>query len=148
MDAATQRLSYASLSTYCLAGCLMEHFAVFRGWARVPASHLPAVQAAQGEGAAVIYVVPKTVLTIAIGVLLASPHPPVVSRSALWFNAVMMGVSWASSFAVQIPLQLWIRETGDQAAVRRLVRTSWVRVLAMAAHCAVVVWAVAAEEDA
>jgi uncharacterized membrane protein YGL010W len=141
---------YTMLSSYCLAGCLMEHFAVFPGWLLVSAADLPVVQVRQGHGSLAIYVIPKIVLTFFIIYLWAFTTEAVtapVSTASLRFSLAMLVISWISSFAVQIPLQLRIREGRDKSLVRRLIRTDWVRVLTMAAHCLAVVWAVAAGQE-
>lgn len=135
---------YTMLSSYCLAGCLMEHFAVFPGWLLVSTADLPIVQTRQGHGGLVIYVIPKTVLTFSLVYMWAISTEAIaapVSSASLRFSLAMMAISWTSSFAVQIPLQLRIREERDKSLVRRLIRTDWVRVLCMAAHCGAVIWA-------
>ena len=52
------------------AYCLMEHFAVFSGWRLVGAGEFKAVQTTQGHGSGIVYVVPKTLLTALVVVLL------------------------------------------------------------------------------
>jgi hypothetical protein len=143
--------SYAALSAYCLCGGVMEHTSVFRGWLQVhEPRQLKALQAASGHGVAYTYVVPKTALTIFNAYLVARP-PMATSgnsnlRFGLSFGMAMLSISWISSFLVQIPLQLRIRKTADQAAVRRLERTTWVRTLAIVVHACSVLWIVAKTE--
>ena len=64
MSTASWVICYGILSAYCLAGSLMEHFAVISGWSAVDAASFPAVHKAQGNGVAVVYVIPKITLTI------------------------------------------------------------------------------------
>src|SRR4029077_16280912 len=45
---------YGLLSAYCLAGSLMEHFAVISGWNAVDAASFPAVHKAQVNGVAAV----------------------------------------------------------------------------------------------
>jgi hypothetical protein len=137
---------YTILSSYCLAGCLMEHFAVFPGWLLVSPADIAVVQIRQGYGSLMIYVVPKSVLTIFLIYIWASTTEPTtapIPTLSLYFSLVMMAISWISSFVVQIPLQLRIREEKDKSLVRTLIRTDWVRVLSMAAHFGAVIWTVA-----
>ena len=125
----------------------MEHFAVFPGWLLVSAADLPAVQTRQGYGAGLVYVVPKAVLTfflIYMWALAAEAGIVTVSIASLRFSLAMMAISWLSSFVVQIPLQLRIRQDRDKRLVRRLIGTDWVRVLSMAAHFGAVIHVVAA----
>jgi hypothetical protein len=94
-----------------------------------------------------VYVVPKTILTIFLVYLWADSTETMsaaVSTASLRFSLAMLAISWASSFTVQIPLQLRIGKERDKNLVRRLVMTDWVRVLTMAAHCGAVIWTVAA----
>jgi hypothetical protein len=137
---------YTILSSYCLAGCLMEHFAVFPGWLLVSPADIAVVQIRQGYGSLMIYVVPKSVLTIFLIYIWASTTEPTtapVPTLSLYFSLAMMAISWVSSFVVQIPLQLRIREEKDKGLVQTLIRTDWVRVLSMAAHFGAVIWTVA-----
>jgi hypothetical protein len=138
---------YTTLSSYCLAGCLMEHFAVFPGWLLISPADIAVVQARQGYGILMIYVVPKSVLTIFLIYIWASTTEPTtapVPTLSLYFSLAMMTISWISSFAVQIPLQLRIREEKDKGLVRTRIRTDGVRVLSMVAHFGAAIWTVAA----
>src|ERR1700722_16898746 len=138
---------YIMLSSYCLAGCLMEHFAVFPGWLLVSPADIVVVQIRQGYGSLMIYVFPKSVLALFLIYIWASATEPttaLVSTLSLYFSLAMMAISWISSFVVQIPLQLRIREEKDKGLVRTLIRTDWVRVLSMAGHFGAVIWTVAA----
>ena len=138
------------LSSFCLAGCLMEHFALFPGWQALAVTHpssTPSVpkttptitaHAAQSPGLAIIYAVPKLVLTALIFDQLAHS----LRDRTHWFSFVMLSVSWASTALVQVPLQKRIRKTGDAAAVKMLVRTDWVRVLTMTGHFVAVTLAI------
>jgi len=60
----------------------MEHFAVISGWSAVDAASFPAVHKAQGNGVAVVYVIPKITLTIFVIVFVAL-RPAQVSMSLL-----------------------------------------------------------------
>lgn len=125
----------------------MEHFAVFLGWLLVSPADIAVVQIRQGYGSLMIYVIPKSVLTIFLISIWASTTElttALVPTLSLYFSLAMMAISWTSSFVVQIPLQLRIREEKDKDLVRTLIRTDWVRVLSMAAHFGAVIWTVAA----
>ncbi|ROO60655.1 hypothetical protein EDC02_2568 [Micromonospora sp. Llam0] len=131
-------LIYAMLSAYCLAGCLMEHFAVFSGWPAVARGEFRAVQTAQGHGSGVVYVLPKVLLTALLIVLLAVA-PDGIPAWPLWASMAVLAVSWASAALIQIPIQLRIRRTAETREIERLRRTDWVRVLAMVAHVGFVI---------
>jgi hypothetical protein len=124
---------YGMLSAYCLAGCLMEHFAVFSGWPEVGSAQFESVQRAQGHGGGFVYVVPKTALSVWVVLLLAEGPDGIVSWP-LWAGSAALTVSWVSSAAIQVPIQPRIRRNADRAAIERLLRTDWIRVAAMAVH--------------
>ncbi len=136
----TWSLVYGMLSAYCLAGCLMEHFAVFSGWPSVGGGEFRAVQTTQGHGSGIVYVVPKVLLTAMVIVVLVADTLP---AWPLWGGLVALSASWLSFAVIQLPIQLHIRETADPAAIGRLLRTDWIRVLAMVAHFAFAVTAIA-----
>lgn len=143
MQPETETLLYACISSFCLAGSLMEHFAVFSGWTSVDPKDLAALQAIQGHGALCIYVMPKAVLTIYILTQVLGSSA-ISSRISLSFSLAMMAISWTISFAILIPLELRIRQLKERSDVRKLITFNRVRVLAMAAHCSVVIWSAAA----
>lgn len=121
------------LSAYCLAGCLMEHFAVFSGWAAVGPAQFKSVQTAQGHGSGIVYVVPKLVLTALVIYLLADA-PDGLVHWPLWAGLSALTVSWVSAAAIQIPIQLRIRQSADRRELAKLLRTDWIRVTAMVTH--------------
>jgi len=91
---------YTILSSYCLVGCLMEHFAVFPGWLLVSPADIAVVQIRQGYSSLMIYVVPKSVLTISLIYIWASTAEPTtapVPTLSLYFSLAMMTISWISS---------------------------------------------------
>src|SRR5258706_13738713 len=96
MSTASWVICYGILSAYCLAGSLMEHFAVISGWSAVDAASFPAVHKAQGNGVAVVYVIPKITLTIFVLVFVALRSAQ-VSMSLLVASLAALGVSWAAT---------------------------------------------------
>jgi hypothetical protein len=136
-------VAYGMLSAYCLAGCLMEHFAVFSGWGAVGSGQVRAVQTTQGHGSAIVYVVPKTALTILVAVLLVTT-PDDLLRWPLAAGLAALTASWISFVLIQLPLQLRIRRTADHQAIRRLLHSDWIRVIAMTAHFGFAVVAISA----
>lgn len=132
---------YGMLSAYCLAASLMEHFAVFSGWAAVDPARFQAVQTAQGHGSGVVHVLPQGALTALVIVLLAVA-PDGIPVWVLWATLAALAVWW-SGFALQLPIQLRLRETADPAAIERLLRTNGIRIAATAAQFGFVAVAVA-----
>ncbi|WP_410667928.1 hypothetical protein [Amycolatopsis sp. cmx-4-68] len=142
MSAETWLLVYGMLSAYCLAGCLMEHFAVFSGWAAVAPAQFRSVQTTQGHGSGIVYVVPKVALTALVVVMLVGA-PDRILAWPLWAGAAALTASWLSFAVIQLPIQLRIRQTAERTAIERLVRTDWIRVAAMVAHFAFAVTVIA-----
>lgn len=127
-------LPLVTLSSYCLAGSLMEHFAIYPGWLALSSSQsLITVYKAQSLGTSTIFIGPKLGLTgLIIVKLFNSP-----SLTA-WISLALLLLSWVTFFIVQIPLQIRIMEIGDREAIERLIASDWVRVLAMGANLYVV----------
>ena len=143
MSAMEMLVVYGLLSSYCLAGCLMEHFAVMPGWRHVGAQDFTAVHVAQGNGLGYVYVLPKIALTILIVTLLML-SPATMPAVLLWASAALLAISWLVSFIMEFPIQAAIRKQKMRALVDRLYRNDWLRVAAMAGHN-LIVWAIIAQ---
>lgn len=143
------------LSSYSLAGCLMEHFAVFHAWTLTSTPlDLKTIQYHSGMRVFYVYVIPKsltTVLTAYLAFTMGGIGTHQLVRPSLWWSfwevasaswpfwcLACLTVSWVSSIWVQIPLQLEVRATANRVALRKLVSTNWVRVLAMVGHAGIV----------
>jgi hypothetical protein len=111
----------------------MEHFAVISGWSAVDAASFPAVHKAQGNSVAMVYVIPKIMLTIFVLVFVAL-RPAQVSMSLLVASLAALAVSWAATAAHQLPIQRRIRKAKDSDAIARLYAVDLVRVAAMIAR--------------
>lgn len=126
-------------SAYCLAGCLMEHFTIFHSWTLITRDFdLLNVQWQVGMRTFYVYIIPKVIITL-------MPIPLVREQPLLWWALANMAISWISSFLVQIPLQLKVRENkekADRVALQKLVRSTWVRTITMVGHCAVVFYVI------
>lgn len=145
MSTDTWVLLYGMFSAYCLAGCLMEHFAVFSGWPAVGSAEFKSVQTAQGHGSGIVYVIPKIVLTaLVIAILVAAPDG--LPRWPVWAALAALTAGWVSAAAIQVPIQLRIRHSADRREIARLLRTDWIRVTAMVVHFGFAVIAIAMAE--
>ena len=56
-----------------------------------------------------------------------------------WTGVVLLGVNWASTFLLQVPLHLRLCREFDPEAVDRLVRTNWIRTAAWSGRAVLVV---------
>jgi hypothetical protein len=130
-------VAYGLLSFFCLAGSLMEHFAVMQGWSVVGSEDFAAVHTKQSNGIVGVYVIPKMALTIMIVVLLVI-HPSGVPIALFWVSLILLVVSWAVSFLVEIPTQRRIRQSKSLTLIRRLITFDWIRVGAVVFHAVTV----------
>ncbi len=114
----------------------MEHLTLFRAWQlTIDQKNLLRIQEDTGMRTLWIYVVPKAILTIYCLLLCTYGDD-----SLIWSSLLMLGISWASSFLIQIPLQLKIQRSGDRMALERLLKTTWVRTIAMVGHFGIVLY--------
>lgn len=116
----------------------MEDLTVFKAWTMTTDktnnnAELRAMQLLTGARVGYIYVLPKTLMTLWTPFLLSE-------EPLLWLGLASMAVSWASSFLLQIPLQLKIKKTGDRVALEKLASTTKIRTFSMIFHTAVVGW--------
>ena len=63
-----------------------------------------------------------------------------VPRWSLWLGLALVGVVWASTAFVQVPLHGALGRGWDAAAHGRLVGTNWVRTAAWSARAGLVLW--------
>lgn len=80
------------------------------------------------------FVAPLMVIELAAASLLAVLLPKGVSAVSVYAGLVLVGVIWASTFAVQVPLHGRLSKGLDESEVRRLVATNWIRTVAWSAR--------------
>lgn len=73
---------------------------------------------------------PVMLFELLTGLWLALEPPAVVGEPPMLLNAALLAVLWVSTFLVQRPAHQELAQGYDEAMVRRLVATSWVRTLA------------------
>jgi hypothetical protein len=74
-------------------------------------------------------------LTSGLGLLWLAPSQP-----ALWLGFGLLLLIWASTAFLQVPLHDHLAKGQDIVAIRRLVRSNWLRTLAWTARGGVVIW--------
>lgn len=132
MQLSPSLFGFSLLSAYNLAACLMEDLTLFKAWTLTThAAELQHMQTLTGMRVFWLYIPAKTVMTFWAPFLVAE-------EPLLWWCVASMGVSWGSSFLVQVPLQLEVRRTGDRVAVERLARTTKVRTVSIVVHAVAV----------
>ncbi|KAK5120829.1 hypothetical protein LTR85_005896 [Meristemomyces frigidus] len=133
-------LGLITLSAYCLAASLMEHFTLFYAWSLVSSDKdLKIIQQFTGTRTLYIYYIPKVALTLMTAAFMYK------TKGHFWWQWWCMGclvVSWVSSAVVQVPLQLRVRERQDRVALAKLRESSWVGTLAMVGNAVVLFYVV------
>ena len=118
------------LSTLLMVGVIwmvqLVHYPLF--------AHVGAEQFPQYEGLhrtwISMLVMPLMLIEIGTGALLLLSAPAGISPLWFWAGAVLLGVIWASTFFIQVPLHDQILKAFDVEAIQRLVRSNWIRTMA------------------
>ena len=112
------------------------HYPLFAG---VGADVWPAYEAAHQSRITVV-VGPLMVAELATAVWLVLDRPPGVPAWAVVAGAALVGVVWASTAFVQVPLHAALGAAFDADAHRQLVATNWVRTAAWTLRGGLVLW--------
>lgn len=104
--------------------------------ARVPAEAFAAYERAH-TARTVWVTAPLMLLELGTAGALAALFWDELNRSLLIAGALLVGVVWVSTFGVQVPLHRRLERGKDDAAIRRLVGSNWVRTVAWSLRGAV-----------
>lgn len=92
-------------------------------------------------------VLPPMLVEAAAAAWLAAAPPAGIGQAAAIAGLVMVGLSWASTLAVQMPLHAKLAERGHEPTiVGALVRSNWPRTLLWTARAVLAAWMLAAAE--
>lgn len=86
-----------------------------------------------------LIVVPLMLLELVFAILLAI-FPPIGMEIAARSGIVLLAIAWISTFLVQVPVHERLARGFDVEAIRRLVRTNWIRTVAWSARGALAVF--------
>lgn len=75
-------------------------------------------------------VIAPMILEFAAAALLLVARPPAVPTSLLLSGAILVGLIWVSTFAIQVPQHRLLANGFDPAAHHTLVRWNWIRTVA------------------
>ena len=119
-------------ATLVLVGVILVvqlvHYPLFRG---VGAAGFPAYAAEHGRR--ITWVVgPAMLVELGAAVALVVWRPPTAPAWAVWAGLALVGVVWASTALLQVPLHTALRGGLDAVRVDRLVATNWIRTAAWA----------------
>jgi hypothetical protein len=67
-------------------------------------------------------------------------YPPPIPAWSLWAGAGLVGLLWASTFFVQVPLHGQLDQGRDPTVIARLVRTNWLRTMAWSLRAGLCLW--------
>jgi len=82
-------------------------------------------------------VAPVMLLELATAVLLLWGQP----KSWIWWvNLGGLGLLWASTFLIQVPLHTALSQTPDLAAMQRLAASNWIRTTLWTLRAALLLW--------
>lgn len=85
-------------------------------------------------------VIPLMLAEACSAVLLAWLRPAGLSPSLLLVGLALVGLIWASTFLVQVPLHEVLARGFDADAHRRLVASNWLRTFLWSARAVLVLW--------
>ena len=101
------------------------------GWAAYEASHQSRITLVVG---------PAMLVELATAVWLVLDRPSALPALPVVLGAALVGVIWASTAFVQVPLHSALGGSFDPDAHARLVATNWVRTVAWTARGGLVLW--------
>ena len=128
------------LATLAMLGAIwivqIVHYPLFAGvgeagWQAYEASHQSRITLVVG---------PLMVLELATAVWLVFDRPDALPAWSVVLGAALVGVIWASTAFVQVPLHTALGGTFDGDAHARLVATNWLRTAAWTARGGLVLW--------
>lgn len=127
-------------STLPLVGVIwtvqVVHYPLFagvgpEGWAAYEAAHQSRITPVVG---------PLMLAELVSAAWLVLDRPPEIPAAAVLAGAALVGLIWASTAFVQVPLHGALGSAFDADAHRRLVATNWVRTAAWTARGGLVLW--------
>ena len=128
------------LATLAMLGAIwivqVVHYPLFAGvgeagWAAYEASHQTRITFVVG---------PLMVLELATAVWLVLDRPAALPAWSVLLGVALVGLIWASTAFVQVPLHTALGGAFDADAHGRLVATNWVRTAAWTARAGLVLW--------
>ena len=128
------------LSTLAMVGVIwivqVVHYPLFAGvggagWAAYEAGHQSRITLVVG---------PLMLIELVTAVWLVLERPAALPAGAVVLGAALVGLIWASTAFVQVPLHNALGGTFDADAHARLVATNWVRTVAWTARGGLVLW--------
>lgn len=116
----------------------IAHYPLF---AEIPPAAFPRYEASYANRMGYI-AGPLMLAELLSGVLLLAPslRLPAIPNGQAWLGLGLLGLLWASTAFIQIPLHNQLHTALDLGAIRRLVLSNWIRTAAWTARAALVLW--------
>ncbi len=108
----------------------------------VPAPALPAYEI-RHQRLTTWVVAPPMLLELLTAVAAIGWRPAGVPALWAWAGVTLLGVIWASTAFVQVPLHESLEKAHDAGRLRSLVASNWIRTIAWTARALLVAWGVA-----
>ncbi len=86
---------------------------------------------------------PAMLVELVSSLALLAARPRGMPAWAAWAGVALVGIAWASTAFVQVPLHGILARGFDEDAHARLVATNWVRTIAWSGHAALMAWSLA-----
>lgn len=132
-------LAHAAATLIMLGVILIVQVVHYPLFARVGEATYAAYQAAHVTRITWV-VMPAMLVELGAAAGLAWLRPPVLPAWTVWTGLALLGVIWASTGLVQVPLHAALTGGFDAEAHRRLVATNWLRTVAWTARSALALW--------
>ena len=130
------------ISTLALLGLIwfvqLVHYPLFQ---RVPPAAFVAYETEHADRISyLVFPLMFAELLSALALLLPGIRPPQISLSRALVGATMVGLIWASTVFLQIPLHNRLHQGYDAPTIQRLVATNWLRTSIWSARAALVLY--------
>src|SRR6185503_13538062 len=114
-----------ALVFYGMGAASVETFVNYPTWPLIGAGEFRAYHQALGPLVIRYMVIPMVIATV-LTVLLLWLRPAPVPRWAVWLAVILQLITWVSTAAIQIPIQLRLSRDGlSLPLIERLIFTSW-----------------------
>jgi hypothetical protein len=114
-----------ALVFYGMGASFVESFVNYPTWPLIGANEFRGYHQALSPLVIRYMVIPLFVTTL-LTVLLLWLRPTAIPRWAVWLSVVLQLITWVSTFAIQIPIQLQLSREGlSVPLIERLIFTNW-----------------------
>lgn len=84
-------------------------------------------------------IMPAMLIELATAVLLVI-YSTEMQMPFLWTNLLLLGIIWASTMFIQVPLHSALTGNKDEKSIRKLVSSNWIRTAAWTIRLVLLLW--------